>query len=69
LVDEYHQRGEWECAHYRREGFYNWLEGFGSAALMMGEKALYEMSVELRDIWFYRASSRILFEVKERDER
>jgi hypothetical protein len=64
LVDEYHQRGEWERAHYRCEGFYNWLEGLGSAALVTGEEAIYEMTVELRDIWFYRASSRMCFKVK-----
>ena len=68
LVDEYHQQGEWEKAQYRCESFYNWLEGIGSAALVTGEESIYAMTLELRDIWFYRASSRMWFKVKRNDE-
>ncbi len=68
LVDEYRQQGEWEKAQYRCESFYNWLEGLGSAALVTGEESIYEMTLELRDIWFYRASSRMWFKVKRNDE-
>ena len=68
LVDEYHQRDEWEYAQYRSECFYNWLEGLGSAALVTGEESTYEMTLELRDIWLYRASSRMWFKVKRNDE-